>query len=1017
MRRYLLPAGAWLTILLLTIALVIQPSPTLAADTTTASNNAYMWLKARVLSTGLVDSYEDQQDICYTYDQAVAAIAFLIKDDQANATKVLDALQRMQHADGSWNTAYVCTTQAVQETQQHVGPVVWVALAVAQYEQRTGDTTTYRAMAQAAITWSLQFQQADGGLNGGLDDRGREISWASTEHNEDAYAALHYFGYQNAAADVKRFLDDVVWDSAHQRWYGGRADPRQPLDVNPWGVSALGPTGHHDYQRALDYAVDHHRNLQPFRSQSKDITVDAFDFDSNKDDIWLEGTAQMVVAFQLVGRTSDAEYFVQEIIKTQQSNGGIPYSLKGTHNGYWKMSTDAAVSSTAWLMFAIENVNPFQPQMPAAITEVIPPPSGLALALDLSELVTTGLLFFALVFAVAVVLVITQNLAWPESKHGGWAALVGVNVGAATVLWFATRFSVEIVALVALSLIVLLLAASLLRNLTAAGRLLIVSHTLLMLFAVVWVGWFIATMPVSPATRGLLFVGYALLVITLPTMLIHAFERWEVVCRTGWSRPHLPLPPASRTFYPKVSFHVACYAEPPEVVIATLNALARVRYPNFEVLLIDNNTPDPSLWQPVEAHCRALGSRFRFFHLHRWYGAKSGALNFALQQTAPDAELVALIDSDYQPEPHFLEAVVGYFDDPKMGFVQTPHDYREWEHSRYLRMCYWEYKFGHLSFASLNERDAAVIVGTMCVIRRKALQEVGGWAEWCITEDSESSIRIHAAGYSSIYLTTTLGRGLIPETFSGYKKQRFRWAYGPIQELKHHLRLYLPRPLGVSSGLSMMQKLHHLNHGLEVVNSGLGFLLIPLGAAIAISMLLHRDAMEVPLAVGVAALVLPGARFALRWLIHRAVMRCSFKDMLGGLLASTALSHTISRAALWGIFTRSIPWRRTSKFKALPTGLEALLSARSELLLGLVLVLFGTGAAAVSGARGLLLFLLMGMVVKGVSYFAAPVLAVFAERDLRSGQAAASDASAEATIAEPLATGKAAVVNQETNQA
>ena len=150
-------------------------------------------------------------------------------------------------------------------------------------------------------------------------------------------------------------------------------------------------------------------------------------------------------------------------------------------------------------------------------------------------------------------------------------------------------------------------------------------------------------------------------------------------------------------------------------------------------------------------------------------GAKAGALNFALWQTAPDAELVGVVDSDYQAEPDFLERLVGYFDDPKIGFVQTPHDYREWQDSLYQRMCYWEYRrFLETTMVSFNEWDAAITVGTMCVIRCKALEEAGGWAEWCLTEDSELAVRIHALGYSGVYLTTTFGRGLIPETFEGY---------------------------------------------------------------------------------------------------------------------------------------------------------------------------------------------------------------------------------------------------------
>ena len=105
----------------------------------------------------------------------------------------------------------------------------------------------------------------------------------------------------------------------------------------------------------------------------------------------------------------------------------------------------------------------------------------------------------------------------------------------------------------------------------------------------------------------------------------------------------------------------------------------------------------------------------------------------------------------------------------------------------YLEACNWEYTvFFSTTMPSLNERMADITVGTMSLIRREALEAAGGWAEWCATEDSEVAIRIHALGYTSVYVNEVFGRGVIPETFGGYKKQRHRWTVGPVQELKRH---------------------------------------------------------------------------------------------------------------------------------------------------------------------------------------------------------------------------------------
>ena len=214
-------------------------------------------------------------------------------------------------------------------------------------------------------------------------------------------------------------------------------------------------------------------------------------------------------------------------------------------------------------------------------------------------------------------------------------------------------------------------------------------------------------------------------------------------------------------------------------------------------------------------------------------------LNWAFPHTDPDAELIAVVDADYHVEPEWLRRTVGFFDDPRMAFVQCPHAYRDYDHSRFGRWANWEYAvFFATGMVSLNEHNAGLTVGTISLIRKQALQDAGGWAEWCLTEDSELAVRIQAIGYDSVYLTEKFGRGLIPETFEAYRKQRFRWTYGPVQELRRHWRLFLPRRLGATpSHLTPAQKVHHANHGIDVVCVGLRALTLPLAAGLAASML------------------------------------------------------------------------------------------------------------------------------------------------------------------------------------
>jgi cellulose synthase/poly-beta-1,6-N-acetylglucosamine synthase-like glycosyltransferase len=630
--------------------------------------------------------------------------------------------------------------------------------------------------------------------------------------------------------------------------------------------------------------------------------------------------------------------------------------------------------------------------------------------LDFGALITACLLFATFAFGASVLLVFLQrnfrnsSLGKTDASVFSTLTFIAVHIGAALATWALTEQSGEVLIPLMISLVGGSFGTRWLKHYTLGGQLLLITNVQVMVFGAIWGGWFVSTMPVSDTTRTLMLISYPLFIPAFFVGLFQTVEQWEVLCRKIWLRPRKPLPIGPRSYYPKVSLQVPTCSEPPELVIATLDSLAKLNYPNFEVMVIDNNTKDPDLWRPLEAHCRKLGKRFRFFHLQEWPGAKAGALNFAMTKVAPDAELVAVIDSDYQTDPDFLASLIGYFDNPKMGFVQTPHDYREWEDSPYLRMCYWEYKcFFETKMVSLNERDAALTVGTMCVLRRQALEEAGGWAEWCATEDSELSIRIHALGYSSVYLPFTFGRGLIPETFLGYKKQRFRWTIGPVQELKRHFRLFLPKPLAQPSQFTLAQKIHHLCHGLGHLNIGLRFLLIPVSFAIVASMLIHREVVNVPLVLWVSASTSLVGGIAHWLMVYRGVMGCSWKDMLGAVLASRALSHTVAIASFWGVFTREIPWFRTNKFKALPLGLEALSSARVEVALGLATLTFAIVASNVLPGPGLHFMLIIGSLYQSLDYFTAPALALLAERDVRIRQA-----SVALPVRKQLASGVAA---------
>jgi cellulose synthase/poly-beta-1,6-N-acetylglucosamine synthase-like glycosyltransferase len=199
------------------------------------------------------------------------------------------------------------------------------------------------------------------------------------------------------------------------------------------------------------------------------------------------------------------------------------------------------------------------------------------------------------------------------------------------------------------------------------------------------------------------------------------------------------------------------------LLIATIKAVEQIDYPDFEIIVMDNNTADEATWRPVEEYCRGR-ERVKFVHVAPWPGYKAGACNLALRRyTDPRAEIIAMIDADDIVKPYYLRETIGYFADQHIGFVQTFEGNRDYEGSAYYTACVDSYQGFYLAvMSSRNERDTVPFVGTMGLFRRSALEGVGGWNEWCISEDTEASLRVLKAGWSGLYIPRCFGRGIVP---------------------------------------------------------------------------------------------------------------------------------------------------------------------------------------------------------------------------------------------------------------
>jgi len=418
-----------------------------------------------------------------------------------------------------------------------------------------------------------------------------------------------------------------------------------------------------------------------------------------------------------------------------------------------------------------------------------------------------------------------------------------------------------------------------------------------------------------------------------------AFEVLDVMCRVRWRRffgPHN----GPHDVWPKVSVHVPAHSEPPEMVIETLAALRQMDYPNYEVVMIDDNTDDDELWRPVVEFCRRAG--FKVFHLQNYPGFKSGALNFALTQLSPDVEVIAVVDSDYRVRPNFLRETVPYFQDPRVAFVQTPQAFRNDRENRFAYGSALAQRFFfEISMRSRNEHNAIIFCGTMGLIRRRALERIGGWSEWCITEDAEASLRLLQKGYTGVYINQPYGYGVLPTAFGDAKKQRFRWAFGGIQILKRYARDLLP-PLfrATRSGLTLPQRLSYLMGLLGWVNDLLvliftGFLLL---TALAFSRgwtLPIRQLAEWILLVPLLSITTGTLRVA--WALRHAT-GCTWREGVGAFGSMLSFSWTVAHACASALVRGRGTFLRTPKFALEADVTRALRTASWEAALGIVLV-------------------------------------------------------------------------------
>ena len=263
------------------------------------------------------------------------------------------------------------------------------------------------------------------------------------------------------------------------------------------------------------------------------------------------------------------------------------------------------------------------------------------------------------------------------------------------------------------------------------------------------------------------------------TLALFAGELYALLSLAGFTFTTWRLRPVDRISpmrQPAVDVYVPTYDEDEQVLRSTLIGCAALDYPNFQIWVLDDGR------RPWVADLAAdLGAQYltREENVH----AKAGNINAALPRT--QGELILILDADHVPQPQMLQAVVGHFEDDGLAYVQTPHEFYNRDSVQHVEDDdHDQSMFFHVVQPGRDNHGAAFWCGSGAVIRRAALEEVGGLATDTITEDFHTSLRIHRRGWRSRFHDEALVYGIAPHNLEQFLLQRHRWAAGNLATLR-----------------------------------------------------------------------------------------------------------------------------------------------------------------------------------------------------------------------------------------
>ena len=247
-----------------------------------------------------------------------------------------------------------------------------------------------------------------------------------------------------------------------------------------------------------------------------------------------------------------------------------------------------------------------------------------------------------------------------------------------------------------------------------------------------------------------------------------------------------------------VDVFITTYNEPVSLLRETVLCAVSLSYPHKTYLLDDGDRPEVAELA-LELNCSYISRKDRA-------GAKAGNLNNALKQT--DGEFIVTLDADHVPMPDMIEQLIGFFADPSVGVAQSTQDFYNldsFQHSTHIeKQRAWQQQelFFSVIQPGKDGYNAAFYCGSPAVLRRKALEEIGGFATESITEDMHTGLRLQKKGWKVVYYNRTVARGLAPQTYRGFAMQWHRWGQGAMQVLRKENPIF-------GRGLSFGQRVNY----------------------------------------------------------------------------------------------------------------------------------------------------------------------------------------------------------------